>query len=126
MAHFAEIDSNNIVVRVIVCEDNEEGQKFLSSIGGRWIQTSYNTIGGSHVLGGIPLRKNYAGAGCLYDEQLDAFIPPSPFESWELDESTCLWKAPIDMPNDGNGYTWNEENLEWELVPVLTEAPIEP
>jgi len=93
MSHFAEVDSTNTVLRVIVAE-----QDFIDSgaVGDpkHWIQTSYNTHGGVHLNGGIPLRKNYAEAGYIYDAGRDAFIPPSPFPSWVLDETTCLWRAP--------------------------------
>jgi hypothetical protein len=95
MAHWAEIDENNIVLRVTVGsnEQPDEGYQWLiDNLGGRWIKTSYNTIGGVHLLGGTPLRKNYAGIGFTYDEICDAFIPPKPTDGdWELDEETCLW-----------------------------------
>ena len=93
MSHFAQIDENNIVTNVIVAE-----QDFIDSgaVGdpSKWIQTSYNTQAGEHKLGGTPLRKNYAGIGYTYDSTLDAFIPPKPFNSWVLNEDTCLWNAP--------------------------------
>ena len=85
-------------------------------------QTSYNTHGGVHSLGGTPFRKNYAGLGYTYDAQRDAFIPPKPYASWVLDESTCLWNSPVAMPSDaGQGdppkrYTWNEETVNWVEV----------
>ena len=91
-------------------------------IGGNWKQTSYNTHGGVHSLGGTPFRKNYAGLGYTYDAQRDAFIPPKPYASWVLNETTCLWNAPVAMPSDaGQGdppkmYTWNEETIGWDLV----------
>lgn len=119
MAHFAEIDENNIVVRVLVVDDLHEdrGQEFLAEdlgFGGRWIKTSYNTLGGQHKNGGTPLRKNYAGIGYTYDEQRDAFIPPKDFPSWILNEDTCWWECPIPYPQDGNTYFWNEENQSWD------------
>jgi len=119
MAHFAEIDENNIVLRVLVVDDlhEERGEEYLSEelgFGGRWIQTSYNTAGGQHKNGGIPLRKNYAGIGYTYDEQRDAFIPPKDFASFILNEETCLWECPIPYPQDGNIYFWNEENQSWD------------
>lgn len=98
MAHFAEIDADNKVVRVLVVGDDQEerGQEFLAQdlgLGGTWIKTSYNTQGGVHQLGGTPLRKNYAGIGYTYDEERDAFIPPKPSEgNWILNEETCLWE----------------------------------
>lgn len=107
MAHFAEIDGNGTVLRVIVAE-----QDFIDSIGGQWIQTSYNTFSGVHKSGGEPLRKNYAGAGYKYDSLLDAFIPPKTFSSWLLDEATCLWHAPKEMPLGGD-YVWDEDVLDW-------------
>lgn len=121
MAHFAEIDENNIVTRVLVVDDLQEdnGQDFLANtlgLGGTWIQTSYNTYGGIHKNDGIPLRKNYAGIGFTYNATLDAFIPPKPYNSWVIDEDTCLWKAPVAMPNDDGIYTWNESTLSWDLA----------
>jgi hypothetical protein len=119
MAHWAEVDENNIVTRVLVGnnEDPDEGYQWLiDNLGGTWVKTSYNTQGGVHSLGGTPLRKNYAGVGYLYDETRDAFIPPKPFNSWILNESTCLWYAPVDYPADGNMYNWNEENMAWEPI----------
>jgi hypothetical protein len=98
MAHFAKLDENNIVLQVNVVNNNcapdeKTGQEFLASIGfeGVWKQTSYNTVGGVHQLGGTPFRKNYAGIGYVYDETRDAFIAPKPDGDWELDEDTCFW-----------------------------------
>ena len=112
MSHFAEIDENNVVLRVIVAE-----QDFINTglVGdpSRWIQTSYNTSGGEHRLGGTPLRKNYAGIGYTYDPIKDAFIPPQPYPSWSLNETTCWWSAPISMPADGKNYKWDEPTLSW-------------
>ena len=118
MAHFAEIDDNNTVVRVLTIPDSEEGrgQDFLAidlGLGGTWVQTSYNTHGGVHALSGTPLRKNYAGIGYTYDEGRDAFIPPKPFDSWVLNEDTCLWDAPVPYPADGNFYVWDEDVIAW-------------
>lgn len=111
MAHFAEIDSDNIVVRVLVVPDEAEdrGQDYLANdlgLGGTWVQTSYNAR----------IRKNYAGEGFFFDEELDAFIPPKPFDSWLLNEETCQWKAPVDYPTDGVMYQWNEINGDWEAI----------
>ena len=112
MSHFAQINQNNIVTQVIVAE-----QDFIDSgvVGdpSTWIQTSYNTYGGQHKLGGTPLRKNYAGIGYTYDESRDAFIPPKPFNSWVLNETTCLWDAPTPMPEDGKPYRWDEDTTSW-------------
>ena len=121
MAHFAEVDSNNVVVRVLVVGNDQEerGQEFLANdlgLGGTWLKTSYNTQGGVHTNGGTPFRKNYAGIGYTYDSVRDAFIPPKPFNSWTLDEETCLWEAPVAYPSDGKLYTWDEENTQWNEV----------
>jgi hypothetical protein len=114
MSHFAKVN-NGIVVQVIVAEP-EFFNTFVDSSPGQWIQTSYNTHGGVHTLGGTPLRKNYAGIGFTYDSQRDAFIPPKPFASWVLNEDTCLWDAPVAMPDDGKVYTWNEDTQAWVEV----------
>ena len=118
MSSWAEIDENNIVLRVTVGDNNDlnndEGYKWLlDNLGGRWIKTSYNTINGEHLLGGTPLRKNFAGIGMIYDEVRDAFYWPQPFPSWSLNEDTCQWESPIPYPNDGKRYDWNETNQEW-------------
>jgi hypothetical protein len=111
MAHFAKV-VDGVVTQVIVAEP-EFFQTFVDSSPGEWIQTSYNTLGGEHKLGGTPLRKNYAGIGFTYDRTKDAFIPPKPFASWVLNESTCLWGAPVAMPQDGKFYSWDEETTNW-------------
>ena len=123
MAHFAELDDNNIVLRVLVVpnefDDDESGQNHLANtcgLGGVWKKTSYNTSGGVHLLNGTPFRKNYAGTGYSYDEVKDAFIPAKPFESWTLNDSTCLWDSPIPYPDDEKNYIWNEENQYWDEV----------
>lgn len=109
MAHFAEI-VDGIVQRVIVADTQEWCEQ---NLGGTWVQTSYNTHGGEHTLGGTPLRKNYAGIGYTYDDARDAFIPPKPFASWVLNEDTCLWEAPVPMPTDGKLYSWDESSQQW-------------
>jgi hypothetical protein len=114
MAHFAKVQ-NGIVTQVIVAEP-EFFQTFVDTSPGEWIQTSYNTYGGVHKLGGTPLRKNYAGTGFTYDKTRDAFIPPKPYESWILNEETCLWDSPVPYPDDGQIYNWNEETQTWDLV----------
>ena len=111
MAHFAEIDNTNTVVRVLVVPDDQEhrGQDFLANelgLGGNWVQTSYNAR----------IRKNYAGIGYAYDAQRDAFIPPKPFASWVLNEETCQWDAPVPYPTDGVMYQWNEDKNDWEAI----------
>jgi len=127
MAHFAEIDENNIVTRVLVVGDDQEdrGQEFLADdlgLGGTWKKTSYNTQGGVHTLGGTPFRKNYAGIGYTYDAERDAFIPPKPFASWLLNEETCNWNAPVEMPvEEGKFFTWDEDTTSWVEVVLPTE-----
>lgn len=115
MAHFAKVQ-NGTVTQVIVAEP-EFFNTFVDSSPGEWIQTSYNTHGGVHTLGGTPLRKNYAGIGFSYDRTRDAFIPPQPFASWTLDEDTCLWQAPVAYPDDGAAYSWNESTQNWVAMP---------
>ena len=114
MSHFAKVN-NGIVEQVIVAEP-EFFDTFVDSSPGEWIQTSYNTRGGQHLNGGTPLRKNYAGVGYTYDRERDAFIPPKPFASWTLNEETCLWDAPVAMPNDGKMYFWDEAKTNWVEV----------
>jgi len=111
MAHFAKVN-NGVVVQVIVAE-LEFFDTFVDSSPGQWLQTSYNTYGGVHVNGGTPLRKNYAGLGFTYDLTRDAFIPPQPYASWTLNETTCLWGAPVAYPDDGKQYTWDEDAQQW-------------
>ena len=114
MAHFARVNGLTMKVdKVIVAEP-----EFIQTLPDYdfWIQTSYNTYGGQHPEG-RPLRKNYAGIGFTYDKNRDAFIPPKPFDSWVLNEDTCLWDAPVPVPEDGKQYKWNEETLSWEEVP---------
>jgi len=120
MAHFAEIDANNIVTRVIVVADRDSGggqypesesvgAAFCNRLlGGTWKQTSYNSN----------FRKRYAGVGYSYDHERDAFIPPQPFESWVLNEDTCLWDSPVPYPNDDKLYEWNENTHTWDSVEV--------
>lgn len=115
MAHWAELDNSNVVIRVTVGSNAEpdEGYDWLiKNLGGRWVKTSYNTIAGEHTLGGTPLRKNFAGIGYTYDEARDAFIPPKPFASWVLNETTCTWQAPTPAPA-GIGYFWDESKQAW-------------
>jgi hypothetical protein len=110
MTHFAKVESG-IVTQVIVAE-----QDFVDAQEGTWVQTSYNTYGGVHYSpetrepdGGVALRKNYAGIGYIYDSDRDAFYAPQPYPSWTLNESSCIWEAPIPMPDDENMYEWDEE-----------------
>ena len=110
MGHFAKVN-NGIVEQVIVAEP-EFFQTFVDSSPGEWIQTSYNTHGGQHPEG-RPLRKNYAGIGFTYDRTRDAFIPPKPYASWVLNETTCLWDSPVPYPTDGKKYQWDEATTSW-------------
>jgi len=121
MAHYAFLDENNIVTFVIPGKDENEGvydwEKFYGNeLGQVCKRTSYNTLGGQHLLGGTSFRKNYAGIGYTYDAVRDAFIPPQNFPSWTLNENTCLWEAPIPVPQDGKTYVWNEETVSWLLL----------
>jgi len=114
MAHFAKLKVGNIVEKVAVVSNDiatteQAGVEFLQNLYGDravWKQTSYNNN----------IRKNFAGVGYTYDENRDAFIPPKPFNSWTLNETTCLWEAPVAYPTDGQNYTWNETNQTWDLV----------
>jgi len=115
MSHFAQIDENNVVTQVLVIEQDVIDTGMFGDPAS-WVQTSYNTAGGVHLLGGTPLRKNYAGIGYSYDSTRDAFIPPKPFNSWVLNEDSCLWEAPVAMPTDDKDYTWNEETQTWDEI----------
>ena len=118
MAHYAFLDTNNIVTEVIVGknegEDGIDWEQHYGEFRGQICKrTSYNTSGGVHANGGTPYRKNYAGIGYLYDSTRDAFISTKPFASWVLNETSCIWEAPISRPTDGKIYSWNEEQLAW-------------
>ena len=114
MSHFAKIE-NNIVTEVIVAEAGFF-DTFIDLSPGEWLQTSYNTYAGEHTLGGTPLRKNYAAIGFTYDKTRDAFIPPKPFASWTLNETTCLWEPPVAYPDVTKLYNWNETDQTWDEV----------
>ena len=118
MAHFARLDENNIVTFVTVGRQEDDGKEaeLCARTGDVYKQTSYNTHGGVHALGGTPLRKNYAGIGYTYDAGRDAFIPPKPYASWLLNETTCLWDAPVAYPDDGKRYSWDEATTSWVEV----------
>jgi hypothetical protein len=129
MASFAKIGLNGKVIEVLSVanevlhdangvEQEAIGIDFLTKLTGYpvWKQTSYNTHGGVHDNDGVPLRKNHAGIGYTYDEDRDAFISPKPFNSWILNEDTCLWEAPVAYPSDGGRYNWNETNLNWDII----------
>ena len=123
MAHYAFLDSNNIVTEVIVGKDETDTshnwETYYGDIRGVICKrTSYNTLHGVHKLEGTAFRKNYAGIGYSYDSTRDAFIPPQPYTSWVLNESTCDWDAPVDMPTDegeNEYYEWNESTISWDL-----------
>ena len=132
MASFAKIGLNGKVIEVLSVHNNELldangveqeniGIDFLTKLTGWaiWKQTSYNTHGGVHSSGGTPIRKNHAGIGYTYDEDRDTFIPPKPFNSWILNETTCLWEAPVAMPTteleENQYYSWNESIVNWEI-----------
>ena len=123
MAHFAKLGKGNVVEKIEVVSNNiatteQAGVDFLNNLYGTndtWKQTSYNTYGGVHKLGGTPFRKNYAGIGFKYNQTKDAFIPSKPYESWILNETTCLWEARVVKPDDGQSYDWNETNQTWDL-----------
>ena len=124
MAHFAKLGVGNIVETVEsvsndVATSEQAGVEFLQNLYKTrdvWKQTSYNTYGGEHALDGTPFRKNYAGIGFKYDQTRDAFIEPQPYDSWTLNETTCLWEAPVSYPTDNRIYNWNEENTSWDLI----------
>ena len=125
MAHFAKLNSDNIVLTIEVVSDDiatteQAGVNFLNNLydtSDVWKQTSYNTKGGVHQLSGTSFRKNYAGIGYEYNQTRDAFISPKPFNSWILNEETCLWEAPVAKPDDNKEYEWNEDNQTWDLKP---------
>lgn len=128
MGHYAFLNMQNIVTEVIVGKDETDGPTNWEMHYGNFREqvckrTSYNTRGGVHYTNGEPsddqsqaFRKNYAGIGYTYDETRDAFIPPKPFDSWTLNEDSCLWEAPVAYPDDGQQYTWNEELGTWDLI----------
>lgn len=114
MSHFAKV-VNNIVTKVIVAE-KEFFDTFIDDSAGEWVQTSYNTFGNQHTLGGTPLRGNYAGLGYTYDEVNDVFYAPQPYPSWSLNTNTWLWESPIPYPSDGGLYNWDEATASWVQV----------
>lgn len=124
MAHYALIDSNNLVVNVITGRDEGDEVDGITDWEAHYSEfhsltckrTSYNTYGNTHELGGTPFRKNYAGIGFTYDESRDAFIPPQPYPSWVLNEDTCQWNAPVPYPDDGRVYIWDEDTTSWVQI----------
>ena len=138
MASFAKIELNGEVVEVQSLnndvlinpatgnEEEERGVNFLKTLHNQptsiWKQTSYNTQRGQHILDGTPFRKNHAGIGYTYDESRDAFIPPKPYPSWTLNETTCVWDPPVAFPTDDQKYLWNEDNQTWDVTEVEQET----
>ena len=121
MAHYAFLNMQNIVTEVIVGKDETDGPTNWEIHYGNIREqvckrTSYNTLAGEHRKGGTPFRKNYAGIGYTYDHARDAFIPPKEYDSWTLNPNSCTWEAPVEYPNDGQHYTWDEENQKWDLT----------
>ena len=131
MAHFAKLGVGNLIERVEVVSNDiatteQAGVEFLQNLHkdrAVWKQTSFNTKGGAHKTGGTPFRKNFAGVGYTYDQTRDAFIPPKPYNSWTLNETTCLWDPPVARPeltqeqiDNNNYYKWNETNQTWDLI----------
>ena len=130
MAHFAKIGIGNIVEQVVVLandvikdennvEQENKGVQFLQELYQSrdiWKQTSYNTRGGQHKLGGTPFRKNFAAPGYTYDQTKDAFIPPKKYNSWTLNDTTCQWQPPVAHPLDGGSYVWNEVDQTWDSI----------
>ena len=141
MASFAKLGLNGEVLQVVSVnndtikdlnniEQEKLGIDFLTELYNWpvWKQTSYNTRGGVHLLGGTPFRKNHAAIGYIYDESKDAFHPPRPYASWNLNEETCWWEPPVSEPaltaeelENGSIYKWNEDNVAWELYTPSTE-----
>ena len=129
MGHYAKIVNNKVVKVIVATQDFIDGyndnEPELTKYPSSWVKTSYNTRGGSHYQPNtdIPsedqsksLRKNFAGIQYTYDESRDAFIPPKPYDSWNLNEETCLWESPIEYPTDGNEYVWDESTTSWQLT----------
>jgi hypothetical protein len=114
MSHFAKIRDNQVEEVIVAEQDFVDGIPL--ELGVRWIQTSYNTLAGQHAQGGTPLRKNFAGVGYTYSDELDAFIPPQPSPHWILNQSTCQWEPPYAPPQDGLVYTWNDFIPGWEIT----------
>lgn len=136
MAHFAEIDENNVVLRVVVIDNSKEdiGEEFCQQLlnsTNRWLKTSYNTAGGEHRAGGTPYRKNYAVIGFTYDPVRDAFIPPQLYPSWVLNEDSCVWEAPVPRPElawgtVGLSVHWDEKNVRWKTLTDIPASQLNP
>lgn len=117
MAVYALLDENNIVIDI-----RGGDTEWVATQEGRWIETDPNTIGGQHRYGGTPLRKNYAQMGYIYDEDLDAFVPPKPAPSYVIDADSGQWVPPVPYPQDGRNYIWNETRLEWDPVSIASSG----
>lgn len=120
MAHFAQVNENNVVTQVIVIPNEQEhrGQEYINEelgILGTWIQGSFNTINGEHLSNGVPLRGNYPAIGYIYDPVVDAFFPPKPFPSWVQDTEKYIWVAPVPEPEQP-GWQWDESSLSWKAI----------
>jgi hypothetical protein len=125
MAHFAKLDAKNEVIFVTVGRDQDIESELTLRTGDVYKQTSYNTRGGVHLLGGTPLRKNFAGLGYTYDAIRDAFIPPKPYSSWVLDEDTCLWNSPVPYPKDLRTHSWDEQTQQWVAIVLEGQTPVQ-
>jgi hypothetical protein len=120
MAHWAEVNKSNVVLRVLVTDNRmpNEGLDWLQgAFGGTWLQTSYNTQGGKHLTGGTSFRGNFAGVGMTYDTGLDAFLFPKKFDSWLINQKTYYYEPPTAYPIDGETYEWNEPTISWVEIP---------
>lgn len=116
MAHWAELDENNVVLRVTVGDNNDpdEGYQWLiDNLGGRWFKCSYNTVNGQHLLGGVPFRWTYPGPNYIYFEDIDSFVEPKPYPSWILNKENRIWEAPIPKPDSGI-WVWDENTVSWK------------
>lgn len=121
MAYYALLNHKNVITKVITGVDEDSVDYNLEIVYQDLYKqvckrTSYNTRKGVHLNGKTPFRKNFAGVGYTYDESKDAFIPPKPFDSWTLDENSCTWTAPSEMPSDNNRYDWDEDNQQWTQI----------
>lgn len=125
MAYYAILDDNDIVVEVVSAEEDIVNSGFFGSID-KVLKTSYNTHGGQHLLGGTPLRKNYAAPGFTYNREIDGFVPPRLYASWILNNETGLWNPPVDYPDSRDFYVWNEEMQRWDQAPTTFEEPVLP
>lgn len=120
MAHWAELDENNVVIQVTVGNNDEpdEGYQWLvDNLGGRWMKTSYNTVEGVHLLGGEPFRWNFAGIGSIYYEDIDSFISPCIYKGWILNKETKQWEAPVPKPDSGL-WEWDNDTLSWKEIEI--------